>query len=111
MGARSKGAMMVGYVHDTTKLWRIYDSEHKTAIQCSDVIFEEERNFFISCPPSASIDSEDPLGLPKEPPEYEEHLVDDTQASNGCTGDTQALNGCNTQILDDCRNPVRDGAG
>jgi len=27
MGARSKACMMVGYVHDTTKVWRIWDPE------------------------------------------------------------------------------------
>jgi hypothetical protein len=44
--------MMVGYVHDSTTTWRIWDPEFKTTRTQSDVIFDEERNAYISCPQS-----------------------------------------------------------
>jgi len=49
LGARSKACMMVGYVHDSTTLWRIWDPEHNTVKAQSDVIFDEDRNAYISC--------------------------------------------------------------
>jgi hypothetical protein len=39
---RSKPCMMLGYVHDTTKIWRIWDFEIKKAVECSNVIFNED---------------------------------------------------------------------
>jgi hypothetical protein len=44
--------MMVGYVHDSTTTWRIWDPEFKTIRTQSDVIFDEERNAYVSCPQS-----------------------------------------------------------
>jgi hypothetical protein len=44
---RSKPCMMLGYVHDTTKIWRLWDCErgiHGGAIECSNVIFDEEND-------------------------------------------------------------------
>jgi hypothetical protein len=53
LGARSKpGCMMVGYVHDNTTTWRIWDPQFKTMRTQSDVIFDEERNAYVSCPQS-----------------------------------------------------------
>jgi hypothetical protein len=52
LGARSKACMMVGYVHNSLTLWRIWDPEHNTVKAQSDVIFDEERNANISCPQS-----------------------------------------------------------
>jgi len=43
MGARAKACMMLGYVHDTTKIWRIRDPDFGKAINCSDVYFDESR--------------------------------------------------------------------
>jgi len=43
---------MVGYVHDSTTLWRIWDPEHNTVKAQSNVIFDEDRNAYISCPQS-----------------------------------------------------------
>jgi hypothetical protein len=46
-GKRSRPCMMLGYVHDTTKIWRIWDFErgiHGGAIECSNVIFDEEND-------------------------------------------------------------------
>jgi hypothetical protein len=39
--------MMLGYVHDTTKIWRIWDfksSRSGRAVECSSLIFQEEEN-------------------------------------------------------------------
>jgi len=72
MGARSKACMMVGYVHDRTKIWRIWDPEFKKVVQCSDVTFDESRTAHMSC-----LDNErDALGLPEEEPIYTEEPVD-----------------------------------
>lgn len=44
---RSKACMMLGYVHKTTKIWRIWDFTGKgRAVECSNVIFNEEENAF-----------------------------------------------------------------
>ena len=75
MGARSKPCMMLGYVHDTTKIWRIWDPEHRKATNCSDVEFDESQTAYMSC-----IDNEkDALGLPDKEPIYaEEHISPST---------------------------------
>jgi hypothetical protein len=44
--------MMVGYVHDSTTLWRIWDPEHNTVKAQSDVTIDEDRNAYMSCPQS-----------------------------------------------------------
>jgi hypothetical protein len=39
--------MMLGYVHNTTKVWRLWDfNSGRTgrAIECSSVVFQEEEN-------------------------------------------------------------------
>jgi hypothetical protein len=39
--------MMLGYVHDTTKIWRIWDFDrglHGGAVECSNVVFREDQN-------------------------------------------------------------------
>jgi hypothetical protein len=41
--------MMLGYVHDTTKIWRLWDFDcnlNGGAIECSNVIFSEDQNGF-----------------------------------------------------------------
>jgi len=46
-GNRSSMCMMLGYVHNTTKIWRIWDFKSgKTgrAVECSSVVFDEEEN-------------------------------------------------------------------
>jgi transposase InsO family protein len=43
---RSKPCMMLGYVHDTAKIWRIWDFEIKKAVECSNVIFNEDLNAY-----------------------------------------------------------------
>jgi transposase InsO family protein len=46
-GSRSSACMMLGYVHNTTKIWRIWDfssgtSRNGRAVECSSVSFQEE---------------------------------------------------------------------
>ena len=48
LGAISKACMIVGYVHDSTTLWRIWDPEHNTVKAQSDVIFDKVRNAYFS---------------------------------------------------------------
>jgi hypothetical protein len=47
-GSRSNICMMLGYVHDTTKIWRIWDFKSGRsggrAVECSSLIFQEEEN-------------------------------------------------------------------
>jgi len=46
-GSRSNICMMLGYVHDTTKIWRIWDfksGRSGKAVECSSLIFQEEEN-------------------------------------------------------------------
>ena len=40
-GARSKECIMVGYVHDATNIWRIFDPENNSVKHNSDIIFDE----------------------------------------------------------------------
>lgn len=46
-GVRSSPCMMLGYVHRTTKIWRLWDFSHGAhgrAFECSNVIFVEDQN-------------------------------------------------------------------
>jgi hypothetical protein len=48
-GSRSTRCMLLGYVHDTTKIWRIWDfnsGKNGRAVECSSVVFQEEENAF-----------------------------------------------------------------
>jgi hypothetical protein len=67
LGERSKMCMMVGYVHHTTKLWKLYDPEFKKVMHCSDVEFDEDVNCYVSCPTTMD-DGIDPFGLPQREP-------------------------------------------
>ena len=45
----SSMCMMLGYVHNTTKIWRFWDFKlGKTgrAVECSSVVFDEEENAY-----------------------------------------------------------------
>ena len=59
------GCMMVGYVHDSTMTWRVWDPEHQTVRTQSDVIFNEARNVYASLPGDTEA-TKDSLGLVKE---------------------------------------------
>jgi len=68
MGTRAKACMVLGYVHNTTKIWRIWDPDFDKAINCSDVYFDESQTAYIYCMMVDNENSIDPLGLPKEDP-------------------------------------------
>ena len=68
---------MLGYVHNTTKIWRRWDPEQRKVVNCSDVEFDENQTAYISC-----IDNEnDTLGLPEQEPMYTEEQVAETGQS------------------------------
>jgi len=68
---------MLGYVHNTTKIWRIWDPEQRKVVNCSDVEFDETQTAHISC-----IDNEnDTLGLPEQEQIYTEEQVAETGQS------------------------------
>ena len=60
---------MVGYTHDSTPVWRIWDPNFQVVRAQSEVIFDEERNAYVSC----TTDGIDIFGLP-ENAEYIEEL-------------------------------------
>jgi len=65
---------MLGYVHNTIRIWRIWDPEQRKVVNCSDVEFDENQTAHISC-----IDNEnDALGLPGQEPIYTEEQVLET---------------------------------
>jgi hypothetical protein len=41
-GICSRPCTMIGYVHKTTKIWRLWDWQTKRAIECSNTIFRED---------------------------------------------------------------------
>ena len=46
-GNQSSVFMMLGYVHNTTKAWRLWDfnsGKTRRAVECSSVVFQEEEN-------------------------------------------------------------------
>ena len=82
-GAKSRfGCMMVGYVHDSTTTWRVWDPEHQTVRTQSDAIFNEVRNLYASLPgdPEATTDS---LCLIKEVAHVEVLEVQHSEKSAG----------------------------
>jgi len=40
---RSKECIFLGYVHDTGKIWRLWDSQSSRVIEASDIVFDELR--------------------------------------------------------------------
>ena len=48
-GLRSKPCMMVGYIHHSKTLWRIWDPEFQKVKAQWEVVFDEERNAHMSC--------------------------------------------------------------
>jgi len=60
---------MVGYVHNSTTLWSIWDPAFLVLKSQSDVIFDEERNAHISCPHG---DQTDIFEIPEEKEYIEE---------------------------------------
>lgn len=73
-GNRSKSCIMLGYTATTT-IWRLWDSDMKTTIRASDVIFDESRMA------STLVQSEDIFGLllPEKPQVIEGEESEDTE--------------------------------
>jgi len=91
MGARAKACMMLRYVHDTTKIWRIWDPDFGKAVNCSDLYFDESQTAYISCM-ADNERSGDPLGLPEEEPVVTEVMEDSPEAENPDTAPEQESN-------------------
>jgi transposase InsO family protein len=86
--ARSKPCMMLGYVHRTTKIWRIWDftSGRGRAVQCSNVIFKEAENAYERTPATTSADQ---AMMPEDWPQVDDgSLSDDDDDDTG----TEAIN-------------------
>jgi len=100
MGARSKSYIMFGYVHNTIKIWRIWDPEQWKVVTCSDVKFDKNQTAHISC-----IDNEnDALGLPEQEPIYTEEQIAETRNTSqvmhtpGTTGQVAHTPGQSGQV-------------
>jgi hypothetical protein len=91
--------MMVGYVHHTTKLWKLYDPEFKKVLHSSDVDFDEDVNCYISCPTMID-DGIDPFGLPTiEPIHVEYYESEPTEESSRGSLKTLSTTSCATTPL------------
>jgi hypothetical protein len=77
--------MMLGYVHDTTKIWRIWDPDFGKAVNCSDLYFDESQTAYMSCMANNE-SSGDPLGLPEEEPVVTEVLEDPPEKPSTAPG-------------------------
>jgi len=62
--------MMVGYAHDSKKLWRIWDPEFQRVKAQSEVVFDKERNAHMSCQHGSN--EIDMFGLPEDEEYVEE---------------------------------------
>ena len=91
MGARAKACMMLGYVHDTTKIWRIWDPDFGKAVNCSDLYSDESQTAYTSCM-ADNERSSDPRGLRKEEPVVTEVMDDSPEAENPDTAPEQGSN-------------------
>ena len=74
MGAGSKKCMMLGYVHNTAKIWKLWDPEQMKVTHCSDVKFDEAMNFHTE-ERLVLANEKDVLGLPEEEPIYAEDRI------------------------------------
>src|SRR5207237_5058490 len=69
LGHRSRPCVMLGYVHNATTMWKVYDFENGKVTNVSDAIFDEKVNAYASC---EYIGNKDILGMPEPEPLYEE---------------------------------------
>jgi transposase InsO family protein len=79
-GNRSSVCMMLGYVHNTTKVWRLWDFKSgKTgrAVECSSVVFQEEENAHTNEQKFEAIEFPDDAGNL-----HDIHEVDETDQAN-----------------------------
>jgi len=76
---------MLGYLHNTTKIWRRWDPEQRKVVNCSDVEFDENQTAHISCRDNENV----VIRLPEQEPIYTEEQVAETgQSSQGAPGNT-----------------------
>ena len=81
-GSRSNPSMMLGYVHNTTKIWRIWDfnsGKSGRAVECSSVVFDEHEDAFVS----SSGERVETFEFPEQTKEPEQ--VDEPQQENEMT--------------------------
>jgi transposase InsO family protein len=88
-GNRSSVCMMLGYVHNTTKVWRLWDfNSGRTgrAIECSSVVFQEKENAHSNEQKFEAIvfPNLDPDELQEEIPEGDE--MDEMDEANDTSG-------------------------
>ena len=101
-GARSKPqCMMVGYVHGSTTLWKIWDPDERKVKTQSEVIFDEERNAYTSEPYQPyqlenrieEADEQDIFGLKLNEPRQVEYIEESPEAHSRSTYSGSLWNG------------------
>jgi len=100
--------MMLGYIHDTTKIWRIWDPDFGKAVNCSDLYFEESQTAYTSCI-ADNERSGDPLGQPEEEPVVTEVMEDSPEAENPDTAPEQKSNPAAVLDTPAVTSPTRSG--
>jgi len=108
MGAHAKACMMLGYVHDTTKIWRIWDPDFGKAVNCSDLYFDESQTAHMSCM-ADNKRSGDPLGLLEEEPVVTKVMKDSPEAENPDTAPEQESNSAAVLDTPAVTPPTRSG--
>lgn len=76
---RSRECIMIGYVYDTAKIWRLWDPVGKRIIQASDVTFDESRIVSqrdINTPDTEVLKSCIPDNMPLEEDDDDEEMID-----------------------------------
>jgi len=71
-GLKSKPCMIVGHPHDSKTLWRIWDPEFQKVKAQWEVIFNKERNAYMSCLHQSNQINTDMFGLSKDEEYIEE---------------------------------------
>jgi len=94
-GSRSNPSMMLGYVHNTTKIWRIWDfnsGKSGRAVECSSVVFDEQEDAFTS----STGEREENVEFPDhtgEPQQVDETTVEGTDNTLGMQeADSKSMN-------------------
>jgi hypothetical protein len=70
--AQGQSPVMVGYIHDSKTLWRIWDPEFQRVKAQTEVIFDKERNTHMSCQHESNEIDTDIFGLPEDKEHIEE---------------------------------------
>jgi len=81
-GNRSRMCMMLGYVHNTTKIWRIWDfklGRTGRAVECSSVVFDEEEN-------AHTEEQTDAVEFPDTTDEAQHEIANDVNETNDSYG-------------------------